>query len=346
MADKDTEVLFPVGGLNVATEFGRPPKQTTPTGSNVRAYAALQKRGRGGSRAGLSKFLADTVPAGIHLIQHLNVVVDPQQPSLLANATLVGDTMQDPDTRFPDRLVPIGGSAVQLNRNINPPTDGNVFVQKKGELLGNVSTVQTITLTTNPNVGDLIVIYITTTLSGISSAPVSKVTNAGLLDFDQVGGSGYTAEITGDYGAGDFTQSCSMWYRIAASADDQTIKITPGSLAGMEYAVVVYRGLNALNPFTANAKAEVATNESALIVSGLVLNGTSNQLVVEGITPLASGAATASTGFTARFGMGSTASNLYVAERVNDSGVGPRSFTATRTGTATPYSGIAAAFTR
>ena len=47
--DQSVEVLFPLAGINVATEFGRPPKATSPLGKTVRAYEVLARRCRGGS---------------------------------------------------------------------------------------------------------------------------------------------------------------------------------------------------------------------------------------------------------------------------------------------------------
>lgn len=120
--EKPTEVLFPVAGLNVATSYGQQPKGTTPTGVNVRAFESLANRGRGGSRCGLSQFLPVTTPAGDFLIQHMNVIVDPQSPALLAGGEFPPGTVPIPDPdagRYPTRLIRPGGDGVQLNRALN-----------------------------------------------------------------------------------------------------------------------------------------------------------------------------------------------------------------------------------
>src|SRR3954463_844347 len=104
------------------------PGGTTAAGVNVRAFEAQTQRVRGGSRPGLSRYIDATV-AGTHLIQHLNVIVDPTTDAL-------PDTF-DPDPPSPDVLddpssdgngVPVGGGSETFtgdpshggNRNRNP----------------------------------------------------------------------------------------------------------------------------------------------------------------------------------------------------------------------------------
>lgn len=132
--DRDVEVLFPLSGINQSSEFGRQPKGTTPSGENVRAFEVLGTRGRGGSRAGLAKFPKQQVPAGRNLIQHLNLIVDPQSAALISDVDTNG--IADPSTnnitiRNFGRTIRRGGSARQPNRNDPRPGGSSGFIQSK-----------------------------------------------------------------------------------------------------------------------------------------------------------------------------------------------------------------------
>lgn len=143
---KPTEILFPTAGLNVATEFGRQPKMTTPEGENVRAYEVLERRERGGSRPGLIKYIAQQVPGGASVIQHLTVVVDPQAPFLLADDQTDHSPFPYPETldpstnnnaagygdRNPGRFVRGGGSGRPQYRHPMPPSDEITVVSTDG----------------------------------------------------------------------------------------------------------------------------------------------------------------------------------------------------------------------
>src|SRR5260370_108963 len=78
-----TEMPFPLQGIDVSTEYELQPAETTPTGLNVRGYEPGTMRARGGSRPGILQYVPQQVPAGAHLIQHLNYVVDPTEDALL-----------------------------------------------------------------------------------------------------------------------------------------------------------------------------------------------------------------------------------------------------------------------
>lgn len=56
--EKDQELLFPTKGLDLSLEFDRQPEDTTVYARNVRTNDRIEFRDRGGSRAGLSKYLA------------------------------------------------------------------------------------------------------------------------------------------------------------------------------------------------------------------------------------------------------------------------------------------------
>jgi len=104
MADQEqfVDMEFPLRGLFVAAEYGQQPPLTTTLCTNVRGFEAQTGRGRGGSRAGIAKFIAARVSDGYtqlmsavfgggrkgapdttQLIQMLDVIVDPQAGALL-----------------------------------------------------------------------------------------------------------------------------------------------------------------------------------------------------------------------------------------------------------------------
>ena len=139
MDDTVTDMPFPLSGQNVAGEFGAPPGMTAVKGVNCRGFDPIARRLRGGSRPGLTKFLPVT-PAGTHLIQHLDVIVDPTVDALPADFSDADATYPDPTdpARNPyGRLVRAGGSGVGLLRH-KPPTPGR-FVQKQSTFVSTTS---------------------------------------------------------------------------------------------------------------------------------------------------------------------------------------------------------------
>jgi hypothetical protein len=80
MADKDTAVHFPHAGVDQSGPVSRQPARKLPDGDyartcvaaqNVRAYEAGANRRRGGSRPGLSKYLAGQVAGQLWVVQDL-----------------------------------------------------------------------------------------------------------------------------------------------------------------------------------------------------------------------------------------------------------------------------------
>lgn len=61
--ETDAELLFPVNGVHLGTEYDRQPDRTTAFGLNVRSWDPLASRERGGSRPGLTKYIS-TRPGG------------------------------------------------------------------------------------------------------------------------------------------------------------------------------------------------------------------------------------------------------------------------------------------
>lgn len=54
----EQELLFPTKGLDLSLEFDRQPEDTTVYARNVRTQDPIEFRDRGGSRPGLSKYVA------------------------------------------------------------------------------------------------------------------------------------------------------------------------------------------------------------------------------------------------------------------------------------------------
>ncbi len=117
------DMAFPVKGVDIARGFGMQQPGTTQLGVNVRTFEPETDRSRGGSRPGLAKFILGQVPAGAHLIQHLNFVIDPAAEALLDNIDYPPGTVTIPDPTEADdrnpggRLVRVGGTGIQPNRN-------------------------------------------------------------------------------------------------------------------------------------------------------------------------------------------------------------------------------------
>jgi hypothetical protein len=128
---------FPKKGVDKSRGFERQYAGTTPLGSNVQVYEPGSDRARGGSRPGLAA-LTGRIPTNAEL-QDLDVVVDPNTDALLDNfddpsPNAVDDPSDtgppsswshqiDPvtglpvNTRNPGRLIRLGGSGRQPNKN-------------------------------------------------------------------------------------------------------------------------------------------------------------------------------------------------------------------------------------
>jgi hypothetical protein len=82
------EVPFPMGGLNEMSAYRRQPEGTSPALLNVRPFAALGGRARGGQRAGLSRYF-DSQVNGSNAIQEITTLIEAFDPSDLVADTLL-----------------------------------------------------------------------------------------------------------------------------------------------------------------------------------------------------------------------------------------------------------------
>lgn len=118
--DQFVDMKFPTGGVDLSQGFASQGQGTTPIGQNVRTFEPLTLRGRGGARPGVSKYLPVQLPSGTNVIQHLNVIVDPQGGALLDvdNGTFADPSDAGPayawgvvtNSRNPGRFIRTGGS--------------------------------------------------------------------------------------------------------------------------------------------------------------------------------------------------------------------------------------------
>lgn len=96
---QSVQVPFPVNGIDENGAFGAQPKGTTADAQNVRAYDAIDRRLRGGSRPGLSKWDTDLVNGAGDDIRNINKLV--ATPVEAAGATTVLPVAQ---TRASDQV--------------------------------------------------------------------------------------------------------------------------------------------------------------------------------------------------------------------------------------------------
>lgn len=127
--EKFADMPFPMYGLDLMRGFGLQRFNTTATGVNVRGFEPMTGRGRGGSRPGLSAYtpVVPANPAQSLLIQHLNIIVDPQFPALPAT---IGDG--NGSGQPPAILGPTAVLDPSTPDELGPRTSGDYWVPKGG----------------------------------------------------------------------------------------------------------------------------------------------------------------------------------------------------------------------
>jgi len=97
------DMSFPIHGIDHSHSHETQAPQTTAIGQNVRTFEPLSRRGRGGQRPGLIRFVDQPLPqlfvSGQRLIQNLNFVVRQDYEHLLDDAdsgTVAGDSLLAP----------------------------------------------------------------------------------------------------------------------------------------------------------------------------------------------------------------------------------------------------------
>lgn len=129
---------FPDGGIDVSGEFQEQPPGTTPEAVNVRGVNPDTLRERGGSRAGLIKYIPGPLFTGADLIQHLNVIVDPTGPALGQNFEVPGaDWVEDPNN--PNTFVPPGGWGYQ-GGSLSATSSGRAVLEADADIVAEGET--------------------------------------------------------------------------------------------------------------------------------------------------------------------------------------------------------------
>lgn len=239
------EWTYPVAGIDRQEEFQEQPALTTAVAKNVRAFESLSDRGRGGSRPGISKYLADTVPSGAHLIQHLKVIVDPQGPltglSFGPTDTTTNDTSDGGRAVLDDgttRKLRVGGSGYythpEADQTPGSSSDNPISLRqfKKAETNGDA----TVTLDSEPLENSVLVVAVR-----LIRNSTENVLDAG-MDVQNNGGAGFARIGEGEADDGylrghntdlDTEYVLSAWTKTAtASANDQNIRILVDSASG------------------------------------------------------------------------------------------------------------------
>ena len=242
--DKFLEWLFPVAGIDRQEEFQEQPALTTPVAKNVRAFEPSSDRGRGGSRPGLSKYLADATPAGTHEIQHLQIIVDPQGPltglSFGPSDTTTNDTSDGGRAVLDSgetRKIREGGSGFYTHPETDQTPDSSddpiaLRQFKKAETNGDA----TVALDSEPLENSILVVavrLIRNSTENVLDAGMDVQNNAGAA-FTRIGEAdaddGYVRGHNTDL---DTEYVLSVWTKTAtASANDQTIRILVDSASG------------------------------------------------------------------------------------------------------------------
>lgn len=255
------DMAFPLGGNDAQNEFWRQADLTTVKGVNVRGEEPVGQNMRGGQREGLSRFIPQRVN-GISLIQHLNVVVDPQAAGLNAD----DDTqppgsgyIPDPSTNNlsdrnpPGRFVPPRGSGRPPNRHIPSSSSSITLIQSKvvsdHDATGTVSLVFEAPTTS----GNLLVVFAVThdpSHTGVPRAGNVRTGSSGA--YTQVGGGAYYSEVDG-VNISPASHSLSAWYLVSdGSSGTQTVQVDLGGMCNYAISALEYHGTALVGPLDTN----------------------------------------------------------------------------------------------
>lgn len=127
--DVFVDVHFPKAGIDRSMGFGKQPNRPLPggdyartafIGQNVRAFEPITNRGRGGQRAGLSKYILAPVVAG-WIIQSLDVIVTTAEPSS-SPAPDPGELLTDLEAFYRNDGTDYSGNSHTLTASGSPGT--------------------------------------------------------------------------------------------------------------------------------------------------------------------------------------------------------------------------------
>ncbi len=290
MPDSEFNLKFPVKGLEVTRECQLQPPDTTARAVNVRAKDSIALRTRGGSRPGLSKYVAQQLPGWVagEPVQHLQIIVDPTTDALTQNFdTPDGTWVEHP--RFPGVYVPPGGGGNQPNPNADqddPPSVALDFEQSFVDEFALTTTEVTANFDTTPGNNSLCLVCVVSEDVVVAGNATVAVTNANGDAYTQVGAYVRNTKIGTQF-------SMSVWRRVASQgAAEIGVKVTPSAevtlaVAGMEWSgpnatptdSTSTNSGNSASPSTGNVAVDLGTEAVVGFFAGV--------LAVDTVTPSA-----------------------------------------------------------
>ena len=235
--DRPFDLEFPLGGLNVMGEFQEQPAGTTPTATNVRGLNPDSRRARGGSRAGLFRYIPGPLFDGADLIQHLNVIVDPSGDALQQNFEVPNDDWVE-DPLNPGTFVPPGGWG--YSGGATQPVSEITYIQGKRQKFDADTIQQSVAFPSAVTNNNTIVVFVATG-ADVSGVHVTVENNTSPTGWAQVGS---YIEITNPVGGTGSVQALSCWKKTANSgSNDNTVKVQPGNSAEMAIVILEYAGM-------------------------------------------------------------------------------------------------------
>lgn len=347
------DLEFPLGGMNLLTEYQEQPPGTTPLSQNCRGINPDSLRARGGSRAGLSKYILDRIPADTSQtlqIQHLNVIVDPQAEALGQSFFVPDDTWTE-DPLNPGTYFPPGGWGYQGGATRRP--NAISYVQGKRAKFDADNIEQSVSFDSSVTNNNTIIVFIATGSDATSGIDVEVRNNTSPTGWSQVGS---YVEITNPVGGSGCVTRLSCWKKTANSgSNDNTVKVLPVGTVEMAIVILEYAGMptsgqvdstHTNSDDSLSPSAPATTGNVAVLGSGELLLGAFNtNFDASGFTP--------GSGFTCR----PSADNgvdvgpvpefrLNVVEKIGLSfpGNNPTAATGTTTGGEDPYVALGATF--
>lgn len=286
--DAFQDLYFPTKGIDLSLAYNMQPVGTTETGVNVRAFDQPYQRARGGSREGITRYIAATV-SGVNKIQHVNFVVDPQAEATELDeddedSTNTANYLNDPSTNNFKTRIPTGRRVRRGGSGRSPGKDRKkklpmTMVDHLADrdmgtaqyLTSNPFPVGTVYLI-NPAIvstkGNLIVVAI----AMLGNAPAATVTDAI--------GNTYTlaASITraGLLSGNPSTLYCALYWAVAKASGSNLCTVTR-TVSSIAVAVAEFRGLKSIGPIDS---AVTSSGSTASLTTGNIPTATAGSLVI------------------------------------------------------------------
>jgi hypothetical protein len=274
-SEKYADLEFPLGGVDTLQENQEQPPGTCADAVNVRGTNPDSLRARGGSRAGLVKYLPDPLIAGGSIIQHLNVIVDPQATRLRITVPIPDDTWVE-DPLFPGTFVPPGGWGNPPNpyaTQPEPPSTEPAYRQSKVLGFGLGNTEQSVTFDTDALFNSLIVVAVVTSDGGINTLGVT-VTDGVNASFTQAGSYQRFIKTAQEH-------TLSLWYKIGngTAAARSEVQVDPSGDCTLCVGILEFTGIVTTSPLDSTNGA-FDSSGTVSMSPGQVTIGGNNEVVV------------------------------------------------------------------